>query len=60
MKISYETVQKIQEMSTEDLYTLWALAELTPDLVDWLFVECVQYELENRICNRSESSSVCA
>lgn len=60
MKITYEQIQQIQEMSTEDLYTLWALSELNPNRFESLFIECVQYELENRFRHRSESFSVCA
>ena len=60
MKITYEKIQQIQEMSTEDLYTVWALAQTDSEFKNSLFVECVRYELENRLRNRPENFSVCA
>ena len=60
MKITYEKIQQIQEMSTENLYTVWASAQTDPEFKNSLFVECVRYELENRLRNRPENFSVCA
>lgn len=60
MKVSYEQLEMIREMSTEDLYTLWALSETNPDLEKSLFIECVRYELESRLRVESQSNSVCA
>ena len=60
MKVSYQQLEMIREMSTEDLYTLWALSETNPDLENSLFIECVRYELESRLRVESQSFSVCA